>query len=111
MEQITLGAEPSFIIELNKDSFKIHENGNETQLFEFISVDSLCISKRINWLVTALSIIAEFFLKGGGNIYKERDVLRFNYQNKPQKFSLKDCDTQLAQQTINRINDNIRNVK
>ncbi|EAR02348.1 hypothetical protein [Maribacter sp. HTCC2170] len=111
MEQIILGTKPSFLIELHNDSFEIHENGNENQIFEYAFVDSLRVSKRINWLVTVLSFITEFLLNSSGNVYKERDVLRFNYQGKPQKYSLKDCDIKLALQTINRINDIIRTVK
>ena len=58
--------------------------------------------------MTALSIITEFFLSGSGNLYKEKDILQFNYHEMPQKFSLKGGDQKLAQQTINRINDIIQ---
>ena len=104
METILLRKEPLPVIELFDDSFKIINEDNESEVFVFSAVDSLEISKRINWFVTALSIVFEFFLNGSGNVYKEKDILQFNYQKVPQKFSFKGGDPKLAQQTINKIN-------
>lgn len=104
METIILRKEPILVIELFDDSFKIINDDYESEAFVFSAVDSLKTSKRINWFVTALSIVSEFFLNGSGNVYKEKDILQFNYQEMPQKFSLKGGDPKLAQQTINKIN-------
>ena len=75
METIILRKEPVLVIELFDDSFKIINADNESETFIFNAVDSLKISKRINWFVTALSIITIFFFSGSGNLYKEKDVL------------------------------------
>ena len=108
METIILRKEPVLVIELFDNSLKIINDDNESEAFILNAVDSLKISKRINWFVTALSIITEFFLSGSGNLYREKDILQFNYQEIPQKFSLKGGDPKLVQQTINRINEIIR---
>jgi len=104
METIILRKEPVLVIELFDDSFKIINEDNKSEAFAFSAVDSLEISKRINWFVTALSVVFEFFLSGSGNLYKEKDILQFNYQEIPKKFSLKGGDPKLTQQTINKIN-------
>ena len=92
METIILRKEPVLVIELFDDSFKIINDHNESEVFVFHAVDSLIISKQINWFVTALSIVSEFFLNGSGNVYKEKDIFQFNFQEMPQKFSLKGGD-------------------
>ena len=61
METIILRKEPVLAIELFDDSFKIINADNESETFIFNAVDSLKISKPINWFVTALSIITIFF--------------------------------------------------
>jgi len=86
METIILRKEPVLIIELFDDSFKIINADNESEAFILNAVDSLKISKRINWFVTALSIITEFFLNGSGNLYKEKDILltiKRSHKNSP----------------------------
>ena len=96
METIILRKKPVLVIELYDDSFKIIKEDNKSEVFVFSAVDSLEISKRINWFVTALSIVFGFFLNGSGNLYKEKDILQFNYQEMPQKFSLKGGDPKFS---------------
>lgn len=97
-------------ISLSDSDFELKNEGNEdyNDVYEFSKINSLRLAKRVNWLVSVLSFIVELILgAGGGNLHKERDQLKFNYNNKPIKISLEGCNLELAIQMVNRINQKI----
>jgi len=51
--------------------------------------------------------LEEFVVLGAGDIYKERDQLKFKYRNQQIARSLKGCDHDTAQKAIKRINEKI----
>lgn len=111
MKKIILREEPILEISLSDIDFELKNEGYEdcNGVYEFSKINSLRLAKRVNWLVSVLSFIVELILgAGGGNLHKERDQLKFNYNNKPIRISLKGCDLELAIQMVNRINQKIR---
>jgi hypothetical protein len=111
VEYFVLRDNPELKIIILEKHFEIHDFKDKKRIFTFKEIDSLRIGKRVNYLVTFLSFIANFFIEVAGELYKERDQLKFNYDKKPVKISLKGCDLELAQKMVNNLNQKISQTK
>ena len=111
MENFVLRENPELKIIVTDVNFEIHDSKDFKEVFTLNKIDSLRLGKRVNWLVTFLSFIANFFIEVTGELYKERDQLKFNYKKKPTKISLMGCDLELAEKVVEVLNQKIQVVK
>jgi len=111
METYVLRKDPLLEISILENSFQFGnlENTPYNGNYKFSEIDSLRIDKRVNWLVSFFSFIFELFSNsGGGNVYKERDQLKFNYKKQSKHISLKGSDLNLAAEIVDKINRRIQ---
>lgn len=109
MEEFIVKENPLVKIVLFDDSFEIHQPGIPIDIhrYDLKGIDTLQIGKRVNWFVSAFSVVVGFFIGDGGNIYKERDQLKFNYKGKLTVVSLRGGDQKVALRAAERINQYI----
>ena len=91
MEEFLLKEHPQLKITVFSDRFEIHRPEKRVDQYHFNKIDFLSMGKRANWLVSAFSFIVGFFIGDAGDIYKERDLLKFTYRNQQIARSLKGC--------------------
>ncbi len=89
------------------DRFEIYQPENQTSEYRYKEVDSLKIGKRVNWSVSAVSIIVGFFIGGSGDVYKEKDLLQFNHKKQPVSISVKGGDREIIEKMVKRINEKL----
>jgi hypothetical protein len=53
----------------------------------------------VHWVVSGVSFIVGFSIGGSGDVYKEKNLLQFNYKNQPVSISVKGGD----RETIEKI--------
>jgi hypothetical protein len=108
MEKFVLREHPKLNITMLNDRFSIKQPENQTSEYIFKEVDSFKIGIRVNWFVSAVSFIVGFFIGGSGDVYKEKDLLQFNYKNQPVSIFVKQGDRETIEKAVNRINEKLR---
>jgi hypothetical protein len=108
MEEFIIRENPQIKIVLFNDRLELHERDKEKTEYVLKEIDSFQIGKRVNWVVSILSFIVGVFTETSGDVYKERDKLKFNYEGKLIVISLKGGDQGIAMTAANRINQFIR---
>lgn len=112
IEILQLREKPFFEIELLKNGFKVHNdtNNHDNGFYEFDKTNRVNFEKkRINWLVSMSSFIVDLFTGSGtGGIFKERNQLRFYYDNIEKRIILDDCDMKAAARALQKIKCQVR---
>lgn len=104
MEEFILKDNPQIKLILFNDRFVLHQSDEQPKEYFLSEVDSLQIGKRVNWLVSIFSFIVGFFIGGSGEVYKERDQLKVNYEGKSVLISLKGADRAKVITAVDRVN-------
>ncbi|MFD0796314.1 hypothetical protein ACFQZJ_02495 [Maribacter chungangensis] len=92
MEEFIIRADPQLKIVLFDNRFEIHEPEEAIRAYMLKEIDSLQVGKRVNWFISAISVVIGFFIGDAGDIYKERDQLKFNHKGRPAIVSLRGGD-------------------
>ena len=108
MEEFILRDNPLIKIRLFNDRFEIQRLDNELNSYDLTKIDNLHIGKRVNWLVSILSLIVGVFTETSTDVYKERDQLKFNYEEKLIIISLKGGEQAMAITAANKVNQLIQ---
>ncbi|MFT5738318.1 MAG: hypothetical protein ACJAU2_001467 [Maribacter sp.] len=58
----------------------------------------------MHWVVSGVSFIVGFSIGGSGDVYKEKNLLQFNYKNQPVSISVKGGDRETIEKIAKRIN-------
>jgi len=104
MKEFVLRESPEIKIVIFKERLELHEPGNQITEYVLKDINSFQITKRVNWLVSLLSFVIGVFTETSSEIYKERDQMEFNYEDKPILVSFKGGDQDKAIKAANRIN-------
>lgn len=109
MEIFILRENPFIEISISENYFAIKNEANTLVggKYEFSKMDSLRLDRRINWFVSFVGFIVALFTSTGTDLYKERDVLKFNYDKKPFAISLKGGNLDLTLEVVTKINQRI----
>jgi len=104
----TLRNDPKLEIVLNKKDFEIINNQDKIQsgIYSYDLTETVRIEeKKINWIITILSYVVETILfSGGGDTYRSKTKLTFNYNKNKVEILLTDCDLEKAESIAQKLN-------
>ena len=106
-ELIVLRNQPKLQFIFNEKNFEIINDAdkNENGKYSYELMNSIKLKKkRINWLISILSMVVDFFMaSGNGGFYKEKNQLEIKHKKKHLRIILQESDLTKAELIVQKL--------